>query len=133
MSDEVRRRTPRRLRRLLSPGRQRAVWSWIAAQASGLRRRRAEKRLTIGVDINSFYEPLTGVGWYLRQILAHLADRPDLRLRLYGDALLAKPDHKAVAIYLAIMAGGSAFMIVVAAGGLLRNLALFPLSKRKGA
>lgn len=87
MSDEVR-RTPRRLRRLLSPGRQRAVWAWIAAQARGLRRRRAERRLTIGVDINSFYEPLTGVGWYLRQILAHLADRPDLRLRLYGDALL---------------------------------------------
>jgi cytochrome c oxidase assembly factor CtaG len=51
---------------------------------------------------------------------------------LYGDALAAKPDHAAVAIYLAIMAGGSAFMIVVAAGGLLRNLALFPLSKRKG-
>ncbi len=50
---------------------------------------------------------------------------------LYGDALVAKPDHKAVAIYLAIMAGGSAFMIVVAAGGLLRNLLVFPLSKRE--
>jgi len=49
---------------------------------------------------------------------------------LYGDALVAKPDHKAVAIYLAIMAGGSAFMIVVATGGLLRNLVVFPLSKR---
>ena len=49
---------------------------------------------------------------------------------LYGDALVAKPDHKAVAIYLAIMAGGSAFMIVVAVGGLLRNLLVFPLSKR---
>ena len=29
---------------------------------------------------------------------------------LYGDALVAKPDHKPVAAYLAIMAGGSAFM-----------------------
>jgi len=52
---------------------------------------------------------------------------------LYGDALVAKPDHKLVAAYLAIMAGGSAFMIVVAVGGLVRNLALFPLSKRKGS
>jgi cytochrome c oxidase assembly factor CtaG len=49
---------------------------------------------------------------------------------LYGDALASKPDHKAVAAYLAIMAGGSAFMIVVASGGLFRNLFLFPLKKR---
>ena len=49
---------------------------------------------------------------------------------LYGDALAQKPDHKAVAVYLAAMAGGAAFMIVVATGGLLRNLFLFPLGKR---
>lgn len=52
---------------------------------------------------------------------------------LYGDALAAKPDHKVVPAYLAIMAGGSAFMIVVAAGGLLRNLLIFPLSRRQAA
>ena len=52
---------------------------------------------------------------------------------LYGDALVAKPDHKFVAVYLAIMAGGSAFMIVVAVGGLLRNLLVFPLSRRQAA
>ena len=40
------------------------------------------------MDVNSFYEPLTGVGWYLHQILAHLADRDDLRLRLYGQSLV---------------------------------------------
>ena len=49
---------------------------------------------------------------------------------LYGDALAQKPDHKAVAVYLAVMAGGAAFMIVVATGGLIRNLFLFPLGKR---
>jgi hypothetical protein len=49
---------------------------------------------------------------------------------LYGDALAQKPDHKAVAFYLATMAGGAAFMIVTASGGLLRNLLLFPLAKR---
>jgi hypothetical protein len=49
---------------------------------------------------------------------------------LYFDALAVKPDHKSVAIYLAAMAGGAAFMIVVAAGGLARNLLVFPLSRR---
>jgi hypothetical protein len=49
---------------------------------------------------------------------------------LYFDALASRPDHKAIAIYLAIMAGGAAFMIIVATGGLVRNLAIFPLSRR---
>jgi cytochrome b561 len=49
---------------------------------------------------------------------------------LYGDALATRPDEKALAFYLAAMAGGSGFMIVVAAGGLLRNLVLFPFSRR---
>jgi glycosyltransferase involved in cell wall biosynthesis len=39
------------------------------------------------VDIDSLYETLTGVGWYLYEILEHLAQRDDLRLRLYGQAL----------------------------------------------
>jgi glycosyltransferase involved in cell wall biosynthesis len=42
----------------------------------------------VAVDVNSFYEPLTGVGWYLHQILVHLAGRDDLRLRLYGQSLV---------------------------------------------
>lgn len=52
-------------------------------------------------------------------------------LPLYADALAQKPDHKAIAAYLAIMAGGTGFMIVVAAGGLVRNVFLFPLSGRE--
>jgi hypothetical protein len=35
-----------------------------------------------------------------------------------------------MAAYLAIMAGGAGFMIVVATGGLARNLLLFPPSRR---
>jgi hypothetical protein len=54
-------------------------------------------------------------------------------LVLHADALLRRPDERAMAIYLAVMAGGAAFMIVVASGGLLRNLAIFPLSKRATA
>jgi NADH:ubiquinone oxidoreductase subunit 2 (subunit N) len=49
---------------------------------------------------------------------------------LYGDALAQRPDHKAIAVYLAIMVAGSGFMIVVAVGGLVRNLLIFPLSRR---
>lgn len=56
--------------------------------AGQVRRRRAEPRLTVAVDVNSFYEPLTGVGWYLHQILLHLAERDDVRLRLYGQRLV---------------------------------------------
>lgn len=46
-------------------------------------RRRA---LRIGVDIRPFYEPLTGVGWYLYYLLHELAKRDDVELYLFGDA-----------------------------------------------
>jgi uncharacterized YccA/Bax inhibitor family protein len=52
-------------------------------------------------------------------------------LVLHTDALARRPEEGAVAIYLAIMASGTAFMIVVALGGLARNLFFFPLSRRK--
>jgi hypothetical protein len=52
---------------------------------------------------------------------------------LYGDALAQRPDQKALAVYLAIMVAGSGFMIVVAVGGLIRNLLVFPLSRRSPA
>jgi hypothetical protein len=64
----------------------------------------------------------------LAAVLALVAAIP-----LYHDAVAAKPDHKSVAVYLAIMAGGSGFMIIVAVGGLFRNLVVFPLAKRKPA
>jgi glycosyltransferase involved in cell wall biosynthesis len=82
---------PRLLRgflRLGSPRRLRATFLWLRDVARAIRRRRAEPRLTVAVDVNSFYEPLTGVGWYLHQLLVHLAERDDLRLRLYGQALV---------------------------------------------
>lgn len=42
--------------------------------------------LRVGVDIRPFYEPLTGVGWYLYHLLHHLARRDDVELILLGDA-----------------------------------------------
>jgi alpha-1,3-rhamnosyl/mannosyltransferase len=78
----------RALLRFGSPRRLRRTFRWLWEIAGEIRRRRAEPRLTVAVDVNSFYEALTGVGWYLHQILAHLADRDDLRLRLYGQSLV---------------------------------------------
>ena len=61
--------------------------------AAGDRVRRAwrgaahrERKLRIGVDIRPFYEPLTGVGWYLYYVLHELAKHEDVELLLFGDA-----------------------------------------------
>jgi glycosyltransferase involved in cell wall biosynthesis len=45
-----------------------------------------ERKLRIGVDIRPFYEPLTGVGWYLYHLLHQLARYDDVELLLFGDA-----------------------------------------------
>jgi glycosyltransferase involved in cell wall biosynthesis len=78
----------RALLRLGSPRRLARTFLWLRRTAGEIRRRRTETRLTVAVDVNSFYEPLTGVGWYLHQLLVHLAGRDDLRLRLYGQSLV---------------------------------------------
>jgi len=84
----MRKNLARAVLRLGSPRRLRRTFLWLLEIAGEIRRRRAEPRLTVAVDVNSFYEALTGVGWYLHQILVHLADRDDLRLRLYGQSLV---------------------------------------------
>lgn len=53
---------------------------------AGGRAGRRRQKLRIGVDIRPFYEPLTGVGWYLYHLLHHLARRDDLEIFLFGDA-----------------------------------------------
>lgn len=45
-----------------------------------------ERKLRVGVDIRPFYEPLTGIGWYLYFLLHELAKRDDVELMLFGDA-----------------------------------------------
>jgi glycosyltransferase involved in cell wall biosynthesis len=47
---------------------------------------RRQSPLRIGVDIRPFYEPLTGIGWYLYHLLHELAKRPEVELYLFGDA-----------------------------------------------
>ena len=48
--------------------------------------------MTVAVDIAPLFEPLTGVGWYLHEVLRQLAGRAGLRLRLYGPSMFLRPD-----------------------------------------
>jgi glycosyltransferase involved in cell wall biosynthesis len=47
---------------------------------------RRERKLRIGIDIRPFYEPLTGIGWYLYFLLHEFAKHDDVELYLVGDA-----------------------------------------------
>lgn len=58
-------------------GRLRAAWRAAAHR---------ERKLRIGVDIRPFYEPLTGIGWYLYFLLHEIAKHGDVELFLFGDA-----------------------------------------------
>jgi glycosyltransferase involved in cell wall biosynthesis len=76
-------------------GHLRAVAASTRAVGAGLRtlaERRAERRLTVGVDITALWEPLTGIGWYLYRLLEHLRDRDDLAIRMYGPSSIWSPD-----------------------------------------
>lgn len=46
----------------------------------------------MAVDVSPLFEALTGVGWYLHELLRQLAGRPGLRLRLYGPSIFMRPD-----------------------------------------
>lgn len=52
---------------------------------------RREQPIRIGIDIRPFYEPLTGVGWYLYYLLHELAKHDEVELLLFGDARVT--DH----------------------------------------
>ncbi len=76
----------------LHPRRFAALAAWLAGAARAIGARRREERLTVAVDVAAYWEPLTGVGWYLDRVLHELAVRDDLRLRLYGEDLVATAD-----------------------------------------
>lgn len=82
----------RRTAVVLHPRRLRATWRFGRELEAASRRRQKETRLTVAVDISAFWEPLTGIGWYLFRLLEHLADRDDVRLRLYGPVLIHTAD-----------------------------------------
>lgn len=49
-----------------------------------------ESKLRIGIDIRPFYEPLTGIGWYLHFLVHEWAKRDDVELYLFGDARISE-------------------------------------------
>jgi glycosyltransferase involved in cell wall biosynthesis len=81
---------------------------------------RRPRKVRIGVDIRPFYEPLTGVGWYLHFILRELARQPDIELLLFGDARLTDIGPT---LHAALPAGARLFIFD------LRGHPLTPLSR----
>lgn len=69
-----------------------ATWRFVRDLVRTIRRRRRDPRLSVAVDVTAFWEPLTGIGWYLYRLLEHLAHEPGLVLRLYGPDLVDTPD-----------------------------------------
>lgn len=70
-----------------------AAWTWRLYGTRG--RRRRERRLTVAVDVSSLWQPMTGIGWYLYRLLEAMAERDDVRLRLYGPRLIDAGDAPA--------------------------------------
>ncbi len=76
----------------------RALVRWLRAVADRIFEEPADDALTVAVDITPFWENLTGVGWYLHQLLDQLKDEEGLRIRLYGPTMFIDPgDPPAVA------------------------------------
>ena len=70
----------------------RAACDWLRRMGAAAAGPSPDGRLTVAVDARAFWEPLTGVGWYLYELLRHLAAVEGLRLRLYGPTLFPNPD-----------------------------------------
>jgi alpha-1,3-rhamnosyl/mannosyltransferase len=81
----------------LRPSRIRALWRWLRELVSAIVARRQTTGLTVAIDIQPLYGHRTGVGWYLHCLLAELAHRDDLHLRLYGRSVFVHPNDESVA------------------------------------
>lgn len=86
----LRHRAGRAWHRVRSAGR---TVRWTADSIGRLRALRRERRTTVAVDVTPFWEPLTGIGWYLYRVLEQLAARDDLALRLYGPTVVDSGDR----------------------------------------
>ena len=75
-----------------TPRRVVATWRWGRRIAADIWRRRHEDGLTVAVDVSALFDTLTGVGWYVHEVLHQLGDRPGLRLRLYGPSIFVRAD-----------------------------------------
>lgn len=65
---------------------------WVEELEGIFERRRQEAKLTVGIDVASFWEPLTGIGWYLFRLLEEMAERQDVSIRLYPPSVIDSSD-----------------------------------------
>lgn len=59
-----------------------------------LRLPRDHRKVRIGVDVRPFYEPLTGVGWYLFHLLEEAATFDDIEIVCFGEAVSNPADDR---------------------------------------
>ena len=104
--------------------------AWLAEVGRAVRVRRSETRLTVAVDVAAYWEPLTGVGRYLDSLLRHLAEREDLRLRLYGERMIDGPWAREPAAPLPTGPALDEVRYPLPAGSLLASRALHPVLSR---
>jgi alpha-1,3-rhamnosyl/mannosyltransferase len=77
----------RDLPRMLRIDRVRATRRFSAELRRRLTLDRDGDRLAVAVDVTPYWEKLTGVGWYLHQLLGRLAGEGSVRLFLYGPTM----------------------------------------------
>ena len=65
---------------------------WASGMLTTLHRFRRQPNLKVAVDIAAFWEPLTGIGWYLYRLLEGLSDRDDVHLLLFSPSIVQSPD-----------------------------------------
>lgn len=53
--------------------------------------------------------------------------------KLFADAIIVRGNHAGMPMYLAVMAGGTVFLIILAIGGMVRNFFVFPAHRRISA
>ncbi|HQU48565.1 MAG TPA: hypothetical protein PLM09_05435 [Casimicrobiaceae bacterium] len=53
--------------------------------------------------------------------------------KLFADAMVVRGNHAGMPMYLAVMAGGTVFLIILAIGGMVRNFFVFPAHRRTPA
>lgn len=74
--------------------------SWVWQLMAALHRHRQDPRLTVAVDVAAFWEPLTGIGWYLYRLLENLSTREDLSIQMFSPSIIRSPDLDGPAVEL---------------------------------
>ena len=65
----------------------RETFEWAGRILASVLWPRSGGRLTVAVDIDCFWNNLTGVGWYVFKTLEHLSEAEGIKLRLYGQTI----------------------------------------------